>query len=81
MPGRPTVGRADRLVSLDHRGQSTKTIQQFTSGRQTSQSAAGDISACKSIKAVLANSATGLSKRSPKDPAAYGTQPYADSHR
>ena len=54
----------------------------FTSGSQTSQSVAGDIIAVKSLKAVLANSATGLSKRSPKGPRrAYGTQPYTDSHR
>ena len=36
---------------------------------QNGQSAAGDFIACNRTKAVLAHSATGLSVRSPKDPA------------
>ena len=49
-----------------------KAPRQFNNSplaEQTSQSAADDFTACKSTKAVLAHSATGLSVRSPKDPA------------
>ena len=47
---------------------------------QTSQSAAGDFIACKSTRAVLAHSATGLSVRSPKDPAGSMGHNHARTH-
>ena len=47
---------------------------------QASQSAAGDLTACKSTRAVLAHSATGLSERSPKDPAGPMGHNHARTH-